>query len=74
LTGTRAAAARPRRSDAGQARLTERDITGMLLVAEQYAAYDLLGQAVAGPPAQVRSITAGWRGAAGAGLDSQAGD
>jgi hypothetical protein len=45
--------ARPRRSDAGQARLTERDITGMLLV------------------------TAGWRGAAGAGgagLDSQAGD
>jgi hypothetical protein len=54
------------------------DITGMLLVAEQYAApYDLVGQAVAVPPAQVRSITAGWRGAAGAGgagLDSQAGD
>jgi hypothetical protein len=50
----------------------------MPLVAEQYAApYDLVGQAVAVPTAQVRSITAGWRGAAGAGgagLDSQAGD
>jgi hypothetical protein len=32
------AAARPRRSDAGQVRLTERDISGLLLVAEQYAA------------------------------------
>jgi hypothetical protein len=64
LTGTQAAAARPRRSDAGQARLTERDITGMLLVAEQYAApYDLLGQALAVPPARVRAITARWRGA-----------
>jgi hypothetical protein len=32
------AAARTRRSAAGQARLTERDINGLLLVAEQYAA------------------------------------
>jgi hypothetical protein len=58
------APARPRRSDAGQARLTERDITGLLLVAEQYAApYDLLGQALGVTPARVRAITARWRGA-----------
>jgi hypothetical protein len=64
LTGTQAAAARPRRSDAGQARLTERDINGMLLVAEQYAApYDLLGQALGIPPARVRAIAARWRAA-----------
>jgi hypothetical protein len=64
LTPTQAAAARPRRSDAGQARLTERDINGVLLVAEQYAApYDLLGQALGVPPARVRAISARWRGA-----------
>jgi hypothetical protein len=64
LTGTQAAAARPRRSDAGQARLTERDINGLLLVAEQYAApYDLLAEALAVPPARVRAITARWRAA-----------
>jgi len=58
------AAVRPRRSDAGQARLTERDIAGLLLVAEQYAApYDLLGQALGVPPARLRAVTARWRGA-----------
>ncbi|MGH3298469.1 MAG: hypothetical protein ACRDP7_42440 [Trebonia sp.] len=62
MTGTQAAAARPRRSDAGQARLTERDISGLLLVAEQYAApYDLLAEALAVTPARVRAITARWR-------------
>ncbi len=62
--GTQAAAARSRRSDAGQARLTERDITGLLLVAEQYAApYDLLAEALGVTPARVRAITARWRGA-----------
>jgi hypothetical protein len=61
LIGTRAAAARPRRSDAGQARLTERDINGVLLVAEQYAApYGLLTEALAVPPARCgRSPPAG---------------
>jgi len=62
--GSQAAAARPRRSDAGQARLTERDISGLLLVAEQYAApYDLLAEALAVTPAQVRAVTARWRAA-----------
>ena len=61
MTGTHAAAARPRRSDAAQALLTERDITGMLLVAEQHAApYDLLAEELAVPPARVRAINARW--------------
>ena len=42
MTTEAAALPAPRRSDAGQVWLTERDITGLLLLAEHYAApYDL---------------------------------
>ena len=62
--GTQAADARPRRSDAGHVRLTARDISGLLLCAEHYAApYDLLGTALGVPPARVRAVTARWRAA-----------
>lgn len=53
------AAARPvpRRSDAGQMRFTDRDVTGLLLLAEHYAApYDLLSAA------RVRACGADTRG------------
>ena len=57
-----AAPAGPRRSDAGQVRLTDRDITGLLLCAEHYAApYDLLAAAMGAPPARLRGIVARWR-------------
>jgi hypothetical protein len=59
-------AARPsgRRSDAGRVRLQQRDLDGLLLAAEHYAApYDLLAQALEVPPARVRAIVARWRGA-----------
>ena len=50
------------RSDAGQVRLTGRDITGLVLAGEMHAApYDLLGAALAASPARVRAITARWR-------------
>jgi hypothetical protein len=53
-----------RRSDAGQVRLQQRDLDGLLLVADHYAApYDLLAQALNVPPARVRSIAARWRAA-----------
>ncbi len=53
---------RVRRSDAGLIRLTGRDVTGLCLVAEQYAApYDLLGAALGVRPARLRAITARWR-------------
>jgi len=58
------AAARPpgRRSDAGQVRLQQRDLEGLLLIADHYAApYDLLAQALGVPPARVRAVTARWR-------------
>jgi hypothetical protein len=61
-----AAAARPapRRSDADHIRLTARDITGLLLCAEHYAApYDLLAAALGAQPARLRGIVARWRGA-----------
>jgi hypothetical protein len=47
-----AAAAQPRRrSDAGQLRFQQRDLDGLLLVADHYAApYDLLAQALGAPP------------------------
>ena len=52
----------PPRSVPGKPGSTERDINGMLLVAEQYAApYDLLAEALGVPPARVRAITARWR-------------
>ncbi|HLI38240.1 MAG TPA: hypothetical protein VKV80_13015 [Streptosporangiaceae bacterium] len=44
----------PCRSDAGRIRLTGRDIAGLLLCAEQYAApYDLLAAALAVRPARL---------------------
>src|ERR1700691_5467589 len=56
------AAAPARRADAGTIRLTSRDITGLLLTADHYAApYDLLASALHVPPARVRAITARWR-------------
>jgi hypothetical protein len=55
---------RVRRSDAGLIRLTGRDITGLCLTAEHYAApYDLLGAALTARPARLRAIVARWRAA-----------
>ena len=52
-----------RRSDAGRVRLQQRDIDGLLLIADHYTApHDLLAQALAASPARVRSIAARWRG------------
>jgi hypothetical protein len=59
-----AAAPARRRSDAGHARLQQRDLDGQLLVAEHYAApCDLLAQALGVTPARVRAVTARWRAA-----------
>ena len=53
-----------RRSDAGRVRLQQRDLDGLLLAADHYAApYDLLAQALGVTPARVRSLTARWRAA-----------
>jgi len=53
-----------RRSDAGQVRLQQRDLDGLLLVAEHYAApYDLLAEALGVQPARVRAVAARWRAA-----------
>jgi hypothetical protein len=61
-TAEAAARPAPRRSDAGQVRLTARDITGLLLLAEHYAApYDLLADALSVPAARLRAIVARWR-------------
>jgi hypothetical protein len=57
-----AARPEPRRSDAGRVRLQQRDINGLLLVAEHYAApYDLLAAATATTPARLRAVVARWR-------------
>jgi len=57
-----AAPARPRRSDAGQVRLSGRDVTGLLLCAEHYAVqYDLLAAALGVQPPRLRGIVARWR-------------
>jgi len=56
--------ARPalRRSDAGRVRLTGRDVAGLLLCAEHYAApYDLLAVALGVQPPRLRGIVARWR-------------
>ena len=66
LTVIPQAAARPpgRRSDAGHVRLQQRDLDGLLLIADHYAApYDLLAQALGVPPARLRAVTARWRAA-----------
>ncbi len=53
-----------RRSDAGQIRLQPRDVTGLLTLAEMYAApYDLLAVRLGVSEDRVRGITARWRGA-----------
>jgi hypothetical protein len=53
-----------RRSDAGSVRLSGRDVAGLLLCAEHYAApYDLLAAALAVRPARLRGIVARWRAA-----------
>ncbi len=60
-----------RRADAGTVRLTARDVAGLLLLAEHYAApYDLLAAALDVQPARVRAITQRWRaaGLAGTGI------
>jgi hypothetical protein len=52
----------PRRADAGTVRLTSRDITGLVLAAEHYAApYDLLASALDVRPDRLRGIVARWR-------------
>lgn len=52
----------PRRADAGTFRLSGRDVTGLLLCAEHYAApYDLLASALGVQPARLRGIVARWR-------------
>jgi hypothetical protein len=54
----------PARSDAGRARLSGRDVAGLLLCAEHYAAqYDLLALALGVQPARLRGIVARWRNA-----------
>ena len=51
-----------RRSDAGVVRPRQRDIDGLILCAEHYAApYDLLAAALAAQPARLHGITARWR-------------
>ena len=53
-----------RRSDAGRVRLQQRDIDGLLLLADHYAApYDLLAAALAAQPPRLRGIAARWRAA-----------
>jgi len=50
------------RSDTGVVRLTGRDITGLLLTGDMYAApCDLLGAALGARPDRIRAITARWR-------------
>jgi hypothetical protein len=51
-----------RRSDVGEVRLTQRDIDGLILCAEQAGVpYDLLAAALAVEPARLRAIVARWR-------------
>ncbi len=50
------------RFDAGQVRLSGRDVAGLLLCGEHYAAqYDILAAALAVQPARLRGIVARWR-------------
>jgi hypothetical protein len=52
----------PRRDDAGTMKLTDRDITGMMLCAEQYGApYDLLAAALDVTVDRLRGIVLRWR-------------
>jgi hypothetical protein len=61
---TEVSAPRTMRSDAGHVRLSGRDVAGLLLCAEHYAAqYDLLADALGVQPARLRGIVARWRAA-----------
>ena len=52
----------PRRDDAGTFKITDRDITGLALCAEQYGApYDLLATALEVTVDRLRGIVARWR-------------
>lgn len=52
------------RSDAGRVRLSGRDVSGLVLCGEHYAAqYDLLAQTLNVQPARLRGIVARWRNA-----------
>src|SRR6201996_1589883 len=54
--------AAPRRDDAGSFKITDRDIAGLELCAEQYGApYDLLAAALDVTIDRLRGITARWR-------------
>ncbi len=70
ITGSIEAAARPvpRRSDAGKIRYTERDVTGLLLLAEHYAGVVRPAAAALSAPARGprgrRPLAAAWRPAA----------
>jgi hypothetical protein len=53
-----------RRADAGTVKISQRDITGLVLCAEHGGApYDLLAAALAVQPARLRAIVARWRAA-----------
>ena len=53
-----------RRADAGTVRLSDRDITGLVLCGEMYGApYDLLAAALGVRPDRLRGIVARWRSA-----------
>lgn len=53
---------RPRRSDAGRIRFNPRDIRGLTLIAEQYAApYDLLAGYLGVTQSRLRNIIARWK-------------
>ena len=55
-------AAASSRSDAGLVRLTGRDIAGLVLAGDMFAApYDLLGAALAARPDRVRAVAVRWR-------------
>jgi len=62
LSGTALATGTARRADYGAVRLGRRDIDGLILCAEHYAApSDLLAYALGAQPARLRAITARWR-------------
>ena len=65
MTATETAAGpERRRADAGTVRLTQRDITGLMLCAEHGGApYYLLATALRAEPARLRAIVARWRAA-----------
>jgi hypothetical protein len=62
LTAEHRTAEPARRADAGTVKISQRDITGLVLCAEHGGApYDLLAAALAVQPARLRAITARWR-------------